>query len=128
MLQYFPCTIEKDGEETKENEDKPVDSKPKLTGSTVKPNDEKPGTTETTKTFPSTGKGRRHKRINISKHMPPKPKMTLLNLSKSIADQTKSNSPKGDSHPEESKGKVDDSGSSSRERKDVDDGEKKISV
>jgi hypothetical protein len=48
MLQYFPCTTEKDVEETERSEDKPVGSKPKPTGSTVRPNDEKPVTTEPT--------------------------------------------------------------------------------
>jgi hypothetical protein len=64
MLQYFPCTIEKDVKETKWSKNyKPVGSKPKPTGSTVKPNDEKPGTTEATITPRSKsgghGKGRR---------------------------------------------------------------------
>jgi hypothetical protein len=59
MLRHFPCTTEKDAEETKRSEDKPVVSKPRPTGSTVKPNDENPGTTEATKTSPSKGRGNR---------------------------------------------------------------------
>jgi hypothetical protein len=118
MLRYFPCTIEKDVEDTKGSEDKPVDSKPKPAGSTMKPNGEKPGATEATKTPPSKGRGNR--KMNTSKEMPPKPR--LVDLANSTADQIKSNRPKDkdNSHPGESKGKVDDLGSSSRKRKDFD--------
>ena len=58
MLRYFPCTIEKDVEENEGSENKPVGSKTKSTGSTVKPNDEKPGTTEATITPLSKSRGR----------------------------------------------------------------------
>jgi hypothetical protein len=123
MLRYFSCTTEKDVEETKGSEDKPVGSKPKPTGSTMKPNDEKPGATEAAKTSPSKGRGNR--KTHTSNDAPPG--RSLSGLLKRIKDLAKSNSPKDEdnSHPEGSKGKVDDSGSSSRKRKDVD-GEEKM--
>ena len=62
MLQYFPCTIKNIKnikiKKTKASLYKLFGYKPKSTGSTVKPNDEKPGATEATKTSRSKSKGR----------------------------------------------------------------------
>ena len=104
MLRYFPCTIEKDVEDTKGSEDSgEFDSKPKPTGSTMKPNDEKPGATEVTKTPRSKGRGNR--KMNTSKEMLRKPR--LVDLVNSTADQIKSNRPKDkdNSHPGDRKRK-----------------------
>ena len=58
MLQYFPCTIKEYFKKTKASLYKLFGYKPKSTDSTVKPNDEKPGATEATKTSRSKSRGR----------------------------------------------------------------------
>ena len=66
MLEYFPCTLDKNAKETEENKDNP-------TSSVRKPGESSDGTITECKTSRSKGRGRGNIKTNTSKEMLQKP-------------------------------------------------------